>query len=243
MQKILKTLESHYGYPVDIEFTANFKKDLTFQINLLQCRPMPTKGIGKKVIMPDKISSEKLVFKSRGGFLGGNISQIIRRIIIVDAKAYTALPQSNRFDIARAIGELNRLIKDKEELPSAVFGPGRWGTTTASLGIPVTFSQINNFMVLGEVAFSEGNYSPELSFGTHFFQDLVETDIFYVAIMPEDKDVVFNTKIIQSWPNLFKQLVPEYARYEAVIKVFDAKNKGMRIMADIFSQEIVFFLQ
>jgi hypothetical protein len=243
MQKIMKTLEAQYGYPVDIEFTVNFKPNNTFQINLLQCRPMPTKGMGKTVEIPATIDKEKTVFRSQGGFLGGNISQLISRVIIIDPKAYTQLTQAGKYDVARAVGELNRLIKNKEELPCAVFGPGRWGTTTPSLGVPVTFAQISNFTILGEVAFSEANYSPELSFGTHFFQDLVETGIFYVALMPEQEGCFYNTKLINSWPNLCKTLVPEYGRYDHVIKVFDPKQKGLRIMADIVSQRIVFFLQ
>jgi hypothetical protein len=243
MQKILKTLEHHYGYPVDIEFTVNFKPDDSFQINLLQCRPMPTKGLGKKVEIPANLEKEKTVFESHGGFLGGNISQVIRRVIIVDPQGYAQLTQSEKYDIGRAIGDLNRQIKNKEETPCAVFGPGRWGTTTPSLGVPVTFAQISNFSVLGELAFSEANISPELSFGTHFFQDLVETGIFYVALDPQQKGCFYNTRLINSWPNLCKTLVPEYGRYESVIKVFDAKQKGFRVIADIASQRIVFYLQ
>jgi hypothetical protein len=243
MQKILKTLEQHYGYPVDIEFTVNFKPDDSFQINLLQCRPMPTKGMGKRVEIPASIEKEKTVFDSHGGFLGGNISQVIRRVIIVDPQAYAQLTQSEKYDIGRAIGELNRQIKNKEETPCAVFGPGRWGTTTPSLGVPVTFAQISNFSVLGELAFSEANCSPELSFGTHFFQDLVETGIFYVALDPKQKECFYNTQLISSWPNLCKTLVPEYGRYDGVIKVFDAKQKGLRLISDIISQRIVFYLQ
>jgi len=204
---------------------------------------MPTKGIGKKVEFPSSIDKANVIFQSVGGFLGGNISQLVRRVIIIDPREYSRLTQSGKYDIGRAVGELNRLIKNREELPCAVFGPGRWGTTTPSLGVPVSFSQISNFIVLGEVAFSEANCCPELSFGTHFFQDLVETGIFYVALMPKQKGCFYNTKLIAGWPNVFKKLVPEYSRYDNVIKVFEAKHRDMRIIADIVSQRIVFFLQ
>jgi len=242
MAKLMKTLESRYGYPVDIEYTVNFKPGGSFQINLLQCRPMPTKGMGKRAEFPASIDRAKIVFQSVGGFLGGNISQAIRRVIIIDPREYVRLTQAGKYDIGRAVGELNRLISNKEELPCAVFGPGRWGTTTPSLGVPVTFSQISNFTVLGEVAFSEANCCPELSFGTHFFQDLIETGIFYVALMPERKECFYNTKLISGWPNVLRTLVPEYGRYDNVIKVFDVKHTGLRIIADIVSQRIVFFL-
>lgn len=243
MRSIMKILEREYGYPIDIEFTVNFKKNGSFQINLLQCRPMPTKGLGKKVEIPVNLDKEKTVFRSKSGFLGGSISQVIRRVIAIDPKAYSELSQSGKYDIAKAVGSLNQQIKNRDEFPCAVFGPGRWGTTTPSLGVPVSFAQINNYTVLGEVAFSEANCCPELSFGTHFFQDLVETGIFYVAIDPGQQSCFYNKRLIDGWPNLCRTVIPEYAKYESVIKVFDSKHKGLRITADIVSQDIVFYLQ
>ncbi len=241
MQKILKTLESSYGYPVDIEFTVNFKKDGTFRINLLQCRPLQTKGLGKHVELPEKLEKEKIIFKGSGGFLGGNISQVVNRIILVDPAKYSALTETAKYDIARAIGELNQKIEDKKKFLTLLLGPGRWGTTTPSLGVPVTFSEIDNISVLAEVAFRFANYAPELSFGTHFFQDLVEAGIFYLSVFPENKGVVYNQKIIQSGVNLFSKLAPSYARYKDVIWVQDMDKKETRLIADILTQKIVLF--
>jgi hypothetical protein len=242
LQKILQILQAHYRYPVDIEFTANFKKGREFRINLLQCRPLQTKGLGKRAEIPKDIPKEKIIFKSQGNFLGGNISQSIRRIIYVDSKAYDGLlSQHEKYDVAHIVGELNRQIKDKEKLPTVLLGPGRWGTTTPSLGVPVTFAEINNIAVLGEIAFAGSSAMPELSFGTHFFQDLVETDIFYAALFPEDKKTVFNKEFLSSMPNLLKKLLPQYAKYENVIKVYDAPAKGFRIISDIVTQQLVLF--
>jgi hypothetical protein len=47
------------------------------------------------------------------------------------------------------------------------------------MGVPVTFSEINNIAAIAEIAYKDGSLIPDLSFGTHFFQDLVEMDIFY----------------------------------------------------------------
>ncbi|MBU1657121.1 MAG: PEP/pyruvate-binding domain-containing protein, partial [Candidatus Omnitrophica bacterium] len=81
MRKIMKTLEKSYEYPVEIEFTVNFTDDGKFKINLLQCRPLQTSGVGKKVAIPAKIDEKDIFFRSKGYFLGGNISQKIEKII------------------------------------------------------------------------------------------------------------------------------------------------------------------
>jgi hypothetical protein len=240
-KKILKSLEEAYLYPIEIEFTVNFTKGNNFKINLLQCRPLQTRGLGHKVNMPDHVNKKDVLFESRGYFLGGNISQKIAWIIYVDPQEYTKLGLSDKYEIARIVGKINRTIKDKEELPALLMGPGRWGTTTPSLGVPVKFAEINNIAVLAEVAFPAGNLNPELSFGTHFFQDLVETDIFYVALFPEKKEVVFNTQWFGQFKNLFIELIPESPKYKDNISVYDVSDKGLKIMSDVVSQEVICF--
>ncbi len=241
LKKILKSLEENYDYPVEIEFTVNFTKDSSFKINLLQCRPLQTRGIGHKVAIPEQVKKESILFESRGYFLGGNISQKISWIIYVDAEKYTKLVLSDKYEVARIVGKLNRTIKDKEELPTLLMGPGRWGTTTPSLGVSVKFAEINNIAVLAEVAFSEGNLMPELSYGTHFFQDLVETNIFYVALFPDKKDVVFNKGLFAQSKSLFSELIPEFSKFEDVIGVYDVSSKGLKIMSDVVSQKVICF--
>ena len=236
-----KLLEKNYHYPIEIEFTVNFTKDNKFKINLLQCRPLQTRGVGHKVDMPDRLNKDNILFESCGYFLGGNIAQAIRRIIYVDAKRYTELTQSDKYEIAHIVGNLNIDIKDKEAMPALLMGPGRWGTTTPSLGVPVKFAEINNITVLAEVAFPAGNLMPELSFGTHFFQDLVETDIFYVALFPKKKGVIFNREWFVKSKDLFTELMPQYAKYKYVISVYDVENRNIKIMSDIVSQRVVCF--
>jgi hypothetical protein len=240
-RKILKSLEEAYLYPIEIEFTVNFTKDNKFKINLLQCRPLQTRGIGHKVDIPEKIDKKDILFASQGYFLGGNISQKIEWIIHIDPEKYSKLVLSDKYEIARIVGKLNGTIKDKEELAVLLMGPGRWGTTTPSLGVPVKFAEINNVTALAEVAFAAGNLMPELSFGTHFFQDLVETDIFYVALFPDKKDVVFNKEWFAQSENLFTKLIPESAKYSDLIGVYDVTDKGLRVMSDVVSQKVVCF--
>lgn len=241
MQKILKTLEKYYQYPVDIEFTVNFTGDDAFKINLVQCRPLQTKGIKASVQLPKNINSEKILFASQGYTMGGSISQPIKRIIYVDPQAYVEMPISQKYSIARLIGKLNRQIANKEITPTILFGPGRWGTTTPSLGVPVNFAEINKIAVLVEIAYEGGNLMPELSFGTHFFQDLVESDIFYVALFPQKESVVFNKDKLAEMPNLLTDIFPEERKYEDVVKVYEIDSSQLQIMCDVISQKIICF--
>jgi len=241
MQKILKTLENYYQYPIDIEFTVNFTDDDAFKINLVQCRPLQTKGIKASVQLPENIKSEKILFASQGHTMGGSISQPIKRIIYVDPQAYVKTPIPQKYSIARLIGKLNRQIANRENTPTILLGPGRWGTTTPSLGVPVNFAEINKITVLAEIAYEGGNLMPELSFGTHFFQDLVESDIFYVALFPQKESVVFNKDKLAEMPNLLTDFCPEEHKYEDVVKVYDLNTGQLQIMCDVVSQKVICF--
>ncbi|MDP2920973.1 MAG: PEP/pyruvate-binding domain-containing protein [Candidatus Omnitrophota bacterium] len=240
-RKILKSLEKSYNYPVEVEFTVNFTKDNSFRINLLQCRPLQTWGVAKRANIPARVKKEDTLFESTGYFLGGNISSEIKRIIYINPEQYAKLNETDKHEIARIVGALNRDIKDKAVLPAILMGPGRWGTTTPSLGVPVKFAEINNIAALGEIAFSAGNLMPELSFGTHFFQDLVETNIFYFALFPEKKEVVFNDKWFSRMENLLPELMPQSSKYKDVIGVYDTGDRGLRIMSDVVSQKVICF--
>ena len=239
MESIMKILEEKYKYPVDIEYTVNFVKEDDFKINLLQCRPLQTRGMGHKVKIPTDVSKEKIMFSSEGYFFGGNISQDIKRIIYVDPEGYTSLPEKSKYEVARIVGKLNRQIPSRDELPTLLLGPGRWGTTTPSLGVPVRFAEINNIAVMGEIAFTGGNLIPELSFGTHFFQDLVETNIFYVAIFPEKKEVHYDDKWMDKEKDIYEDLLPDDKKYSNIIRVYDVKEKSLKILSDIVSQKLI----
>jgi hypothetical protein len=239
MKKLLKDLERAYNYPVDVEFTVNFTSDNSFQVSLVQCRPLQTRGEGKRVIIPEMVPPEKLLFESNGNFMGGSTTQPIGRIVYVDPDGYARLPVSGKYDIARLIGKLNRLAKNKGERPTLLVGPGRWGTSTPALGVPVRFAEINKVTALVEIAHTGMALMPELSYGTHFFQDLVETGIFYIALFPDREDVVFNRAWLDQRENQLSMFVPDAKRYEGVVVVQDCADVKLYLMADIISQKVV----
>lgn len=243
MSNMLKKLEQVYRYPVDIEFTANFNAQGKPQINLLQCRPFQTKGHYSRVELPEKISKSRILLQQEANFMGGSIYQAISRIIYIDPKGYAGLNISEKHEVARLIGKLNKQIGRREVMPTILLGPGRWGTTTPAMGVPVTFSEINNITAIGEIAYQDGSLIPDLSFGTHFFQDMVEMDIFYMAIYPEKDSVLFNTAWMKKQPNILTDLMPDDARFADVVHVYDVRAKDLRLLSDIVTQKMICFFE
>jgi len=241
MSSMLKKLEQVYRYPVDIEFTVNITAQGKPQINLLQCRPFQTKGHYSRVELPEKISKSKILFKQDANFMGGSIYQAISRIIYIDPQGYTGLTLAEKHEVARLTGKLNKQIGKREKMPTILLGPGRWGTTTPAMGVPVTFSEINNVTAIGEIAYQDGSLIPDLSFGTHFFQDMVEMDIFYMAIYPEKEDVIFNSAWIKKQPNILTDLMPDAGNMAKVVQVIDVRAKDLRLLSDIVTQKMICF--
>ena len=241
MSRMLKTLERVYEYPVDIEFTGNFNIEGKLQVNLLQCRPFQTKGQDVRVAIPERIREDRVLLRQEGHFMGGSVSQPISRIICIDPQGYTKLSLSEKYDVARIVGRLNKLIEYRREMPTLLLGPGRWGTTTPAMGVPVTFSEINNVAAIAEIAYKDGSLIPDLSFGTHFFQDLVEMDIFYMAIYPDREGVFFNTAWLEALPNRLADLSVRDRRYEGVVRVCDTEGSGLRLLSDVVTQRVICF--
>jgi hypothetical protein len=234
MKDILALLSRVYDYPVDIEFTANFTENGRFKLNLLQCRPLQTRGLGSTVDMPVLRDKKDCFFSVKGNFMGGNVRLPIDYVVYVRPKAYLNLSEQEKYAVARQIGLINTQLKGKNAM---LMGPGRWGTTTPSLGVPVHFTELSGMSVICEVSSPEEGFMPELSYGSHFFQDLVETGIFYVAIFDGQKDVVFNADRVLFKDNQLASIVPQGAQFSDVIHI--VKTTGMEIFSDIVSQKLL----
>ncbi|MCU0641759.1 MAG: PEP/pyruvate-binding domain-containing protein [Candidatus Margulisbacteria bacterium] len=227
LKALLTRLEAVYQYPVDVEFTVNFTATGTMRLNLLQCRPLQAKGAGGRVKLPGRVRAGERLFESKGNFMGGSVDLGIKRVILVEPRAYAALLHGKKYTVARLIGKLNRLAGG----PTMLIGPGRWGTRDASLGVPVSFAEINNFAALIEVAEPTIGFMPELSFGSHFFLDLVEANIFYVALF-DGLDV----GPFAGQPNRLGELLPDETEYGPVIRVYD---RPLRLMSEITEQRVL----
>lgn len=252
LKQLLACLEKNYSYPVDIEYTVNFTKDGAFHLNLLQCRPLQTKGLGKTVEFPSVDLNAKTLFYVKGDFMGGNTRIPIRYLIHVDPKGYSLLTESRKYEVARIIGTLNRRF-DRDMESALLMTPGRLGTTTPSLGVPVTFSEISNMSVVCEVEFESAGLMPELSYGSHFFQDLVESDIFYVALFLKKQGNYLNETWITDRPSSLAGYIENPSpELENVIKIIDFSKTASdtpstepekmtpELYSDVITQQCIF---
>jgi len=233
MQGVLAALQGAYDYPVDIEFTLNVTPR-GWRVNLLQCRPLQTRGPGRAVEVVEPEDPAQCLIATRGGFMGGNVRLELDHVVLVRPDAYLGLGTQDRHEVARRIGDLNRGLAGRRVM---YLGPGRWGTTTPGLGVPVTFAEISGATVLGELTYAPGDFHPELSWGSHFFQDLVETGIFYVAVTDDAPGTVFNPQLVLERPNVLGELVPEAEHLAGVVHV--AAFEDLELRADVVTQRLV----
>jgi len=239
MKIIMNTLKDKIGIPVDIEFASDGK-----HLFILQCR---AQSHGEGIIassIPKDIPEKDIIFTARKYISNGTVPHI-SHIVYVDPDKYNSLPDlESMILVGRAVGSLNKLLPKRKFV---LMGPGRWGSRgDIKLGVNVTYSDINNTAMLIEIARRKGNYVPDLSFGTHFFQDLVESSIRYIPLYPDDENIVFNEAFLTKAENIFCQLLPQYAQIEEVVRVIDVEKesngKRLRILMNADLEEALAYL-
>lgn len=216
LSKLLKKLESNLGFPVDIEFAIALKPESENAcIFILQARPLSEREGHTPKPIPE-ISEDKIIISTKGNLPTSHVSDI-EYLVYVDDMVYHSWPHKEKQTVARTIGKLNEILKTKR---FALIGPGRWGSWNPDLGVPVTYSEISNCLLLIEVARRKATYVPEVSFGSHFFQDLIEDNITYLPVYPDNADVIFNEKIYKT-KSSFKNLLKDnyYRQFDELIKV------------------------
>jgi len=243
MREMLAILHDAYKHAVDIEFTANFLSESVFRINLLQCRPFQVKHQPLAVPMPSSIDPSRIILKTSGPLVGNSRDMTVRRMIYVIPSAYSKLNMAGRYSIARLVGRLTHL---DDEGGILLLGPGRWGTSTPSLGVPVSFAEIDTVSVMCEIAQMHEGLVPDVSLGTHFFNDLVEMDMLYMAVYPELSETVLNSNLLVQVPSRLTDLVPEAAVWAECIRLIQGSDFGegkeLRLTVNSLSQEGMLYL-
>jgi len=232
MDKILKKLEEGYGISVDIEFVAEVDEKGLIKINLLQCRPLSEVRDQEDVSLPENVAPEDLIFQTDSCVNTACVDHF-RYIVYVDSDNYHDLSPEKKYQIARAIGRINALIEAANER-YVLIGPGRWGSNNVDLGVKVSYADIDASAVIVEVAKSSGGYVPEVSYGTHFFQDLVEDKIYYLAVYPGLPNNYLNETFLKDTSNLLQEMAPEFSHFSHVIRVIrnNKDKKYFRLAMD-----------
>ncbi|MBO6109424.1 MAG: phosphoenolpyruvate synthase [Methanobrevibacter sp.] len=204
MKRILNTLEIAYDYPVDIEYTVNVGENKSFNINLLQCRPLQVSVNNEAIEMPE---NQNVFFHIKESSMGMSRKSEIDIICYVDPHKYYEYPYAQKSSLSRIISDVNAYCKNNDKTALLIV-PGRIGTSSPELGIPVVFADISHFTAILEEAYSDVGYMPELSFGSHMFQDLVEAEIYYGALFENEKRIEFNRDMIFDYPNILNDINP-----------------------------------
>jgi hypothetical protein len=221
MRNLMAFLENQYGGPVDIEYAVEVTQTWpkpAFHISLLQCRPLSQHLAHSTRRVPHDIPLEQQLFTANRQIPHGVVEEV-RYIVCVQPEAYMVLrSDEHRREIGRAIGRINERLKDEEFV---LMGPGRWGSSNIQLGVKVSYADIYNSRALIEIAYSDNSSAPEMAYGTHFFQDLVEARIFPLALFPRDDGVVFNWDFFGNAPNCLPDLLPDDSVHAPIITVID----------------------
>ena len=211
---LLKLLEDKLESPVDIEFAHDGEN-----FYLLQCRPQSFTEDSAPAAIPKDVPEERVIFSAHKYISNGRVPDLTH-IVFVDPQKYSEIgSREELIAVGKAVGELNKLLPKRQFI---LMGPGRWGSRgDIKLGVNVSYSDINNTAVLVEIAKKKGNYMPDLSFGTHFFQDLVEGHIRYLPLYPDNVKNAFNERFLLGSKNILADILPKYSSLSGVIRLID----------------------
>lgn len=246
MKNLLQQLERGYRGPVDIEFTLSLGGERRRRpvVHLLQCRPQSQFQSEAAVAWPAAVPAADQLFTARRLVPHGVVSGV-RYVVYVDPKKYGRLRSpSAQHEIARLIGRLNKRLEGEVFV---LLGPPRWGSSNPSLGVKVTYADIHNTRALIEVALPGAEATPEASYGTHFFQDLVESQIYPLVVYPDDPGTVFRAAFFEKSPNGLEELLPGDAGQAEVVRVLDvsavANGRLLEIVMDAGRGEAMAYLK
>jgi len=211
MREILETVAAEYKVPMDIEFAFDGK---TFYI--LQARPQGQSVEEGDVAIPEEIEPAHRVFTTTKFVPTGKVDNI-DHVVYIDPIDYGRVPT---YEQKSVIGQIVGRLNDRLDASTFILmGPGRWGSNNLDLGVKVRYADIHRTKALIEIARATDGYTPEVSFGTHFFQDLIEAGIYYLPVYPDEEGSVFNEAFLRESPNMLAALLPDAAEYAETVRV------------------------
>jgi len=247
IRQMLQILEEAYETPVDVEFAANLAPDGFHTINVLQCRPLHVQGGEAAPPLPESLPPEHRLLEGHGALIGQSRKIKLDTLVYVSPADYAGLPLRDRYSIARLIGNLLQAMHAKASPALALLGPGRWGTASPELGIPVLFNEIRQAQVLCEIVEMRENLIPDVSLGTHFFNDMVEWNMFYLALFPNREENFLDRDRLSRAPNHLTDYLPDAGKWGNAVKVIHAcdlaEQHALWFHANVFEQRALCYLE
>ena len=237
MKRMLACIQEEYEYPVDTEFTINISENGEYSIDLLQCRPLQIQKGQSGTVIPPNIPEENILLESRGASMGMSKASELDIIVYVDPVKYYNMPYKEKDLVAKLIGKINWHYRDKNKHMMLIV-PGRVGTTSPELGVPTAFSDISAYEIICETEEQSAGYNPELSYGSHIFQDLVEAEILYTAVFHDEKTIHFSPEKLES----SKDLISEFEQKEEltdIVHVYDVSDRMCAVYNDMANEHLM----
>ena len=237
MKRMLASIQEEYEYPVDTEFTINISENGEYSIDLLQCRPLQIQKGQSGTVIPPNIPEGNILLESRGASMGMSKASELDIIVYVDPVKYYNMPYKEKDLVAKLIGKINWHYRDKNKHMMLIV-PGRVGTTSPELGVPTAFSDISAYEIICETEEQSAGYNPELSYGSHIFQDLVEAEILYTAVFHDEKTIHFSPEKLES----SKDLISEFEQKEEltdIVHVYDVSDRMCAVYNDMANEHLM----
>ena len=237
MRRMLHCIQEEYEYPVDTEFTINISENGEYSIDLLQCRPLQVQKGKTGNAVPEDIPEERILLESVGTSMGISKTSSLDLIVYVDPVKYYELPFKDKDLVAKLIGKINWHYRDMDKHMMLIV-PGRVGTTSPELGVPTSFADISAYDIICETEESRAGYNPELSYGSHIFQDLVEAEILYTAIFQGEKTKKYSPEKLTSSKDLINEF--DYSDVlEGVVHIYDVSDRKCEVYNDVASEHLL----
>ena len=240
MRRMLHCIQDEYNYPVDTEFTINISENGEYSIDLLQCRPLQVQKGKTGTMIPEKIPEDRIFLESRGASMGISRPSGLDLIVYVDPVRYYEMPYNEKKAVARLIGTINWHYRDLHKHMMLIV-PGRVGTTSPELGVPTAFSDISAFEIICETEERKAGYNPELSYGSHIFQDLVEAEILYTAVFSNEKTIHFVPEKLQDCRDIVGQF-DQGKELSGIVHVYDVSDKSCEVYNDVADEHLLITL-
>jgi len=237
MKRMLRCISDEYDYPIDTEFTINISDNGEYSIDLLQCRPLQVQKASKGSAMPQDVDEANIFFETVGASMGMSKVSKLDIIVFVDPVNYYNMPYKEKDFVAKLVGKINWHYRDTDKNMMLIV-PGRVGTSSPELGVPTTFADISAYSIICEVEESKAGYNPELSYGSHIFQDLVEANILYTAMFNNDKTIHYHPDKLKTSPDIIDQFEARESLRD-IVHVYDVSSRDFRIYNDVANEHLL----
>ena len=238
MRAILALLQSTYDYPVDIEYTINISPEGSYLIDLLQCRPLQMARDGGSVTVPAPDARSRILLETKGVSMGFSRQFCVDVLVYVDAIAYYRMPYVEKYKVKSALSAINWRLRERNKR-MVLITPGRICTSSPELGVPSAFADISEFDVIVEVSEKRAGYMPELSYGSHIFQDLVEAGIPYSAVFEAESTLHFCPERLTAGENALAAYVDSAEELKDIVFVREGKPGEIELYYDMATEHLL----